>query len=114
MHNILVNQGVIEGKKKNVLPKKSPIIDEEAIKKAEEEAKAKAEAEAAAKAEAEAATEESASDDVKVDVVADEDDPTDHSEVAEESEEEKKKKLPPKPRHKQMQKLTKLHSSLLT
>lgn len=46
MHNILVSQKVIEGKKINVLPRKSPIIDEEAIKKAEEEAKAKAEAEA--------------------------------------------------------------------
>lgn len=96
VHNILVNQGVIEGKKKNVLPKKSPIIDEEAIKKAEEEAKAKAEAEAAAKAEAEAPAEEAAEettseDDVTVDVVADESDPEDHSEVAEESEEAKEK-----------------------
>ncbi len=51
LHNILVSQKVIEGKKINVLPKKSPIIDEEAIKKAEEEAAAKAEAEAAAEAE---------------------------------------------------------------
>lgn len=48
MHNILVSQKVIEGKKRNVLPRKSPIIDEEAIKKAEEEAAAKAEAEKAA------------------------------------------------------------------
>ena len=45
LHNILVSQGVIKGKKINVLPKKSPIIDEEAIKKAEEEARAKEEAE---------------------------------------------------------------------
>ena len=44
MHNLLVSQKVIEGKKINVLPKKSPIVDEEAIKKAEEEAAAKAEA----------------------------------------------------------------------
>jgi small subunit ribosomal protein S16 len=57
VHNILVGQKVIDGKKINVLPKKAPIIDEEAVKKAEEEAAAKAEAE---KAEAEAATEESA------------------------------------------------------
>ena len=77
LHNILVGQGVIEGKKKNVLPKKSPIIDEEAIKRAEEEAKAKAEAEAKAKAEAEAAAAEPA-----VEVVADQDDPADHAEVA--------------------------------
>jgi small subunit ribosomal protein S16 len=46
MYNILVSQKVIEGRKKNVLPKKSPIIDEEALK-AEAEAKAAAEAEAA-------------------------------------------------------------------
>lgn len=60
MHNILVSQKVIEGKKINVLPKKSPIIDEEAIKKAEEEAAAKVEAEAKAKAEAEAKAKEEA------------------------------------------------------
>ncbi len=62
MHNILVSEKVIEGKKRNVLPKKSPIVDEEAIKKAEEEAAAKAEAEkAAAEAPAEdVATEEAA------------------------------------------------------
>ncbi len=29
VHNILVKEGVIEGKKKNVLPKKTPIINEE-------------------------------------------------------------------------------------
>lgn len=46
MHNLLITQKVIEGKKVNVLPKKSPIIDEAAIKKAEEEAAAKAKAEA--------------------------------------------------------------------
>ena len=53
VHNILVKEGVIEGKKINVLPKKSPIIDEEALakQKEEEEAKKAAEAEAAAKAE---------------------------------------------------------------
>lgn len=57
MHNILVSQKVIEGKKINVLPKKSPIIDEAAIKKAEEEAAAKAEAEKAAAAPAEESVE---------------------------------------------------------
>lgn len=76
MHNLLITQKVIEGKKVNVLPKKSPIIDEAAIKKAEEEAAAKAEAEAKAKADAAAALE--------VEVVADESDPTDHSEIASE------------------------------
>lgn len=48
VHNILVNQKVIDAKKINVLPRKSPIIDEEALKRAEEEAAAKAAAEAAA------------------------------------------------------------------
>jgi small subunit ribosomal protein S16 len=57
MHNILVSQKVIDAKKINVLPKKSPIVDEEAIKKAEEEAAAKAEAEKKAAEEAEAAKE---------------------------------------------------------
>jgi len=49
MYNLLITQKVIEGRKKNVLPKKSPVIDEEAIK-AEEEAKAAAEAKAAEEA----------------------------------------------------------------
>lgn len=57
MHNMLVSQKIIEGKKINVLPRKSPIIDEEKIK-AEAEAKAAKEAaEAAAKAAAEAEAE---------------------------------------------------------
>jgi len=61
VYNILVTEGVLKGKKKNVLPKKSPIIDEEAIAKAKAEAEEKAKAEAEAKkAEAEAEkTEES-------------------------------------------------------
>ncbi len=58
MHNILVSQKVIDARKKNVLPRKSPIIDEEALKRAAEEAKAKADAEAAAIAAAAAATAE--------------------------------------------------------
>jgi small subunit ribosomal protein S16 len=53
MHNMLVSQKIIEGKKINVLPRKSPIIDEEKVK-AEAEAKAAAEA-----AEAEAKSSES-------------------------------------------------------
>jgi small subunit ribosomal protein S16 len=47
VYNFLVSQKIVEGKKKNVLPKKSPIIDEAKLK-AEAEAKAKADAEAAA------------------------------------------------------------------
>lgn len=52
VYNLLISQKVIEGRKKNVLPKKSPVIDEEALKKAAEEAAAK---KAAAEAEATAA-----------------------------------------------------------
>jgi len=58
MHNILVSQKVIDARKRNVLPRKSPIIDEAAVKRAAEEAKAKTDAEAAAKAAAEAPVEE--------------------------------------------------------
>lgn len=55
VYNMLVSQKIVEGKKKNALPKKSPIIDEAKLK-AEAEAKAAAEkAEADAKAAAEAA-----------------------------------------------------------
>jgi small subunit ribosomal protein S16 len=50
VHNILVSQKIIDAKKRNALPKKSPIVDEAAIKKAAEEAAAK---EAAAKKAAE-------------------------------------------------------------
>ena len=53
VHNFLISEKVIEGKKKNVLSRKSPIIDEAKIK-AEAEAKEKAEADAKAKIEAEA------------------------------------------------------------
>mgnify|MGYP002622825997 FL=1 len=55
VHNILVGQKVIEAKKKNVLPKKSPIVDEEALAK---EAEAKAAAEAAEQTESDAPVEE--------------------------------------------------------
>jgi small subunit ribosomal protein S16 len=78
VHNILVSQKVIEGKKKNVLPKKSPIIDEAKIKAEAEAAAAKVAAEAKAKADAEAA----AAAALVVDVVADEEAPADHSETA--------------------------------
>jgi small subunit ribosomal protein S16 len=63
VHNLLVSKNIIEGKKRNALPRKSPVIDEAKVK-AEAEAKAAAEkkaaddaaaAEAQAKADAEAA-----------------------------------------------------------
>lgn len=47
LHNMLVSKKIIEGKKLNPLPKKSPIVDEEALKKAAQEKEA-AEAAAAA------------------------------------------------------------------
>lgn len=57
VHNLLVTNKIIEGKKINVLPKKSPIVDEEKLK-AEAEAKAAAEAAANEPAPAEPTTEE--------------------------------------------------------
>ena len=74
MHNLLISQKVIEGKKINVLPKKSPIVDEEAIKKAEEEAAAKAEAEVRAAEEAKVAkvAEEAPSEEAKEEEVVEE------------------------------------------
>ncbi len=88
VHNILVGQKVIEGKKINALPKKSPIVDEEAVKRAEEEAAAKAEAEkvaaeAPAETEAEPSTDETPAEEVTAEAPAEE-------VVAEEAEEEKK------------------------
>ncbi len=55
VHNLMVTNKIVEGKKINVLPKKSPIIDEAKVKA---EADAKAAAEEAAKAAAEAPAEE--------------------------------------------------------
>lgn len=64
VHNLLVSAKIIEGNKLNVLPKKSPIIDEEKIKA---EATAKATAEEAAKTIEEApAIEETPTKDVAV------------------------------------------------
>ncbi len=45
VHNILIKEGIIKGDKKNVLPKKSPVIDEETISKAKEEEEKKKETE---------------------------------------------------------------------
>ncbi len=59
IYNFLVGEKIIEGRKKNVLPKKSPVIDEAKIK-AEAEAKAKAEKDAADKIAAEKAAKEAA------------------------------------------------------
>ena len=53
VHNLLVKEGIIEGKKKNVLPKKSPIV-----KEVEEEATPASEASEEAPAEEEVPAEE--------------------------------------------------------
>lgn len=111
LHNLLISKKVIEGKKINVLPRKSPIIDEEA-EKAKEEAAAAAEAEAASteeapaeetaeetpaeeevkeEAPAEEAKEEEKSDDIKVEIEVDEASSPDNSEIAEENPEEVEK-----------------------
>lgn len=92
VHNILVGQKVIEGKKINVLPKKSPIVDEEALKKAEEEAAAAKEAEAAASAEAteEAAdTAEESTEETPAEEAATEEAAEETPEATEETEEKK-------------------------
>jgi len=54
VHNMLIKAGIIKGKAINVLPHKSPVIDEEKIAKEKEEAEAKeaAKKEAAEKEEA--------------------------------------------------------------
>ena len=54
VHNLLISNKIIEGKKINVLPRKTPVINEAKLKA---EAEAKAAAEAAEKAAAEAAVE---------------------------------------------------------
>lgn len=56
LYNLLISNKIIEGKKKNVLPRKSPVVDEAKLK-AEAEAKAKAEADAKAAEEAAKASE---------------------------------------------------------
>lgn len=59
VHNMLVSKKIIDAKKRNSLPRKSPIIDEAKVK-AEAEVKAKAEAAALAAIEAEKVAAEAA------------------------------------------------------
>lgn len=68
VHNMLISQKVIEGKKRNALPRKSPIIDEAKVK-AEAEAAAKKEADALAVAEAEKAAAQAAEEAANAPVV---------------------------------------------
>ena len=74
VHNLLISQKIIEGKKINVLPKKSPIKKEPtgAELKAEQEAKTKAEAKEETKSEEASAPVESETPEVKEEVVAEE------------------------------------------
>ncbi len=90
VHNILVGQKVIEGKKVNVLPKKSPIVDEEKLAR---EAEEKAAAEEAAKAEAEApAAEETPADEASTETEeAPVETPVEETETEEAPAEEEKK-----------------------
>lgn len=89
VHNILVGQKVIEKKKINVLPKKSPIVDEEALAR---EAEEKAAAEEAAKAETEAAEAAESTDEAAEEAPAAEEtaEETPAEESTEEAEEDKK------------------------
>lgn len=73
VRNMLIDKGILEGRKINVLPQKSPVIDEEAIARAKEEAEAKAAAEKeAAEAEAAAKAEEEATEEVAEETPAEE------------------------------------------
>ncbi|MEZ4200378.1 MAG: 30S ribosomal protein S16 [Candidatus Paceibacterota bacterium] len=97
MHNILVGQNVIDGKKVNVLPKKSPIINEEAAK-AEAEAKEAAEAgeaeEGGAEESADTPTEEAANEEAPEEVKEEESteaEKTDETPAKEETKEDAEK-----------------------
>ena len=97
VHNILVGQNVIDGKKVNVLPKKSPIINEEAAK-AEAEAKEAAEAgeaeEGGAEESADTPTEEASSEEAPEEVKEEESteaEKTDETPAKEETKEETEK-----------------------
>jgi small subunit ribosomal protein S16 len=70
IRNLLINKGVIEGKKVNVLPRKSPQKNEAAIAAEAVAAKAVAEAAKAAEAAAKAAAEAPVAEEVPAEVVA--------------------------------------------
>jgi len=81
VHNLLVKEKTITGKMRNVLPKKSPIIDEAKLKA---EAEAKEAAEAKAKEESEAAAKEEVKEE---EVVEEKKEEVKEEEVAEEKKE---------------------------
>ncbi len=78
VHNMLVKAKIIDGKTINVLPQKSPIIDEEKLAKEKEEAEAKAQAEETKKENEE--VKEGAKDDIE----ATEENKEENTEVTEE------------------------------
>lgn len=83
VHNLLVSQGVIEGSKKNVLPKKAPIVSDTPV----EEEKAPA-AEEAAPAESEAPAEEAPAEEAPAPEAAPEEAPAPEETPAEEEKKE--------------------------
>ncbi len=98
VRNMLITKGILTGKKVNVLPHKSPVIDEEKIAAEKAAAEAKAEKEAAEKeaAEKEAEKTEETSDeesveadDVKEEVKTEEVTETNDEETSEETETKK-------------------------
>ncbi len=72
VHNFLITQKIIEGKKINVLSRKSPIVDEAKIKAEAEAKEAKADEKVKAEEEAPTPTEDAviATEEVKEEVVA--------------------------------------------
>jgi len=86
VHNILVKQKVIDAKPVNPLPRKSPIVDEEALAKEKEEKEAD---EAAAKEEEEAKETESTEDETPAETEESTEAPAEEEAKEEVSEEEK-------------------------
>ena len=88
VHNLLVNQGLLDKSKVNALPKKAPIIDEEAeAAKKEAEEKAVAEAAAAEEEDAEAEVSETADAETKAETETESaDESTDTAEAADTTE----------------------------
>ena len=86
VYNVLVDQGIVEGKKKNALPKKTPIVKEPTEEELEAAAKAKEEAEAPKEDEK---TEEEVVEEEKVEEVPVEEEKTEEVVKEEVKEEEK-------------------------
>ncbi len=98
LFNILVNEGVVEGRKKNVLPKKSPVVKEEAEKAEEAPAEAAEEStdetstEEAAEASEETPAEEEKAEDTPAEEEKKEEAPAEEAKEEETPEEDKEEK----------------------